>query len=267
MNRLEEKKMTLINIFWNTQVNRLPANWRIIIRFTIFFLFIISQDILMSQPLNSSKNIVENGLLKAITIDDQLLDKYNIYERMDFYNVPAVSITVIDSGKISWSKSYGNREAGIESPLNKNTLFQIGSTGKMIAALTTLSLVQKGLLDLNKDINDYLTSWKISTEEQFKGSPVTLKMLLSHTAGIQQDYSSPFKHDEYVPTLTEHINNNNYRIIKPPGEGYFYSEGLAYIIIEQIIENVLGKPYEVVAREEVLIPLKMVDLFSNILRR
>lgn len=215
------------------------------------------------SSIETNIHSIENGLLRATHEEDSSIEKYNLIDRMDYYNVPGLALAIIDGSQLEWSKGYGHTTFDKTSLVNENTLFQIGSAGKMITSLTTLALVEKGVLDLEKDVNEYLTSWEIPKNPFVKDTPITLKMLLSHTAGIQDDYSEQFVHNKYLPGLTEHLNINDYQIIRDPGEDYFYT-GAGYIIIEQIIEDVTGKPYKTVAEEEVLLPLNMNNTYLQI---
>ena len=232
------------------------------LNFLIFMLVVLNYSCRNSESLKIDD--VENDLLAAISnsIDNPV--KYNIYQRMKYYNVPGVSIAVIDNDEIVWAKGYGVLETGTKRKVTTKSIFQIGSVGKIITALTTLSLVEKGILDLDKDVNSYLKSWKITENKYTKGKKITLRELLSHTAGISDDYSAPFHRGSAIPSLTEHLRNNNYAVIKEPGEGYFYT-GAGYIIIEQIIEDVTGKSYKSIAEEEVLQPLGVKDTYFQIL--
>lgn len=216
---------------------------------TLFtFLIILT---IISCVKNSNHDIaeVENGLLTGIAGANDILTGYNINERMKLYNVPAVSISVVDDGNIVWSKAYGKTHEG-GSETSTQTLFQTGSVGKIIAAITILSLVKDGVVDLDTDINDYLTSWELPQNRYNSRDMVTIRQLLSHTSGIGDDYSE-YSLDDSLPSLTEHLEKNNYSLLKPPGEGYFYS-GAGYIVIEQIIEDVTGRSYSEVATERVI---------------
>ena len=203
---------------------------------------------------------VENGLLAGIASTGAPQKAFPIRERMKYYHVPGVSLAVINRGRIEWTKGYGILKAGTNQEVTPETLFQIGSVGKVIAAMTTLALVHQGWLELDVDVRQYLKSWKIPENKFSRNTAITLRQLLSHTAGIMADNSAPFHLGSPLPSLTEHLKTKNYEAIKPPGESYFYS-GAGYIIIEQIIEDVTGKPYADVAKDEVLNPLGMKDTY------
>ena len=105
-------------------------------------------------------------------------------ERMEFYGVPGVSIAVINGGQIAWAKGYGVAEMGTSSPVTPQTMFQAGSVSKPVAAAGALFLVQEGQLSLDENINNKLKSWKLPENELTREQKVTLRRLLSHTAGL-----------------------------------------------------------------------------------
>src|SRR5215469_1546538 len=101
---------------------------------------------------------VENNLSGWVKIIDS--PGWNIYDRMAYYHINGVSIAVIDNYKIVWTKAYGWADTAEKRRVDTNTLFQAASVGKSIHAVATMRLVQEGKLDLDRDINDYLKSWK-----------------------------------------------------------------------------------------------------------
>jgi CubicO group peptidase (beta-lactamase class C family) len=105
----------------------------------------------LSQSKDSLIAKVENGLLPVVLIEGEA--PFNLQERMDYYKVPGISITVIKDYKIEWTKQYGVMDSEIQNPVTDKTLFSVGSLSKGVAALTVLSLVQEGKIDLNGDIN------------------------------------------------------------------------------------------------------------------
>jgi CubicO group peptidase (beta-lactamase class C family) len=100
---------------------------------------------------------------------------------MEIYNVPGLSIAVMDNFEIAWAKGYGVTEAGGDTPVTTRTLFQAGSVSKPVAAIATMSLVQQGELSLDQDVNVKLKSWKVPENEFTKDQKITLRRILSHT--------------------------------------------------------------------------------------
>ena len=108
---------------------------------------------------------IENGLI-PITIENNQLapqwtEKANLEKRMEFYNIPGLSIAFINNFEVEWAKTFGKRDARTTDIVTLETLFESGSTAKSFTALATLQTVAKNLLDLDENINDKLKTWKI----------------------------------------------------------------------------------------------------------
>jgi CubicO group peptidase (beta-lactamase class C family) len=133
-----------------------------------------------AQEILNRIDEVESKLTSPIMIEGAEQVFHSLAEQMEFYKVPGVSIAVINNGKIEWAKGYGLREAGKDLPVDVNTLFQAASISKSVTALGALHWVQKGTLDLDTDINNFLESWKIPDNEFTRSQPVTVRYLLCH---------------------------------------------------------------------------------------
>jgi CubicO group peptidase (beta-lactamase class C family) len=105
-------------------------------------------------------------------------------DRMAHYHVPGVSIAVINNGELEWAKGYGVVDSTDTRVITAETLFQAASISKPVTAMAALALVQSGRLSLDEDVNLKLRSWKILDNEFTKNQKVTLRRLLSHTAGL-----------------------------------------------------------------------------------
>ena len=101
---------------------------------------------------------VESGLLGDY--GDSPLQSLDLSERMQYYNVPGVSIAVISDYQVEWAKGYGVLAAGSNEPVAPETLFQTASIGKPVVAAAALRLIEQGLLDLDADVNQSLESWQ-----------------------------------------------------------------------------------------------------------
>jgi len=123
----------------------------------VLFLFIL---VLYAYTAHSQTDIakqieqVENGLLPINIFKGE--PPYSLTERMEFYKVPGLSITVIKDFEVVWTKHYGMADKENNIPVTDETLFNVGSLSKGLASLTTLSLIQKGDLDLNENVNQSL---------------------------------------------------------------------------------------------------------------
>ncbi len=130
-------------------------------------------------------------------------------------------------------------------------------------------MVEAGLLDLDKDVNTYLTSWKLADNDHTKENPVTLRALLSHTGGTTVSGFRGYANDGSIPSLVEVLNGTNdansdkVEVDKAPGLSYRYSGGGTTIIQQALIDQ-LKKPFEEIMKKWVLDPLGMdCSFFRN----
>ncbi len=145
---------------------------------------------------------IENGLLPAAVIAGEPATM-NLAERMSHYKVPGVSVAVIEKGEIAWAKGYGVLAAHGTVPVTTETRFQAASISKPVAAMGALALVQQRRLSLDEDVNLTLTSWHVPDSEFTKDQKVTLRRLLSHSAGLIRDDVGSYAADEAVPNLVQ----------------------------------------------------------------
>ncbi len=150
-------------------------------------------------------------------------------ERMKHYNTPGVSVTVINDGRVEWSKGYGVREAGGSDAVTADTLFQAASISKPVAAMAALRLVQEGKLRLDEDANQKLVSWKVPGNELTKEQEVSLRGLLSHSAGLTVHGFGGYARDAPVPTPVQILdgakpaNSAAIKVDIRPGTKFRYS--------------------------------------------
>jgi len=172
-----------------------------------------------------------------------------------------LDITLIDNYNIEWHKSYGYLKNGYPDKINQNTVFQSGSVCKFVTALIIMHYTEEGIFDLDTDINEYLTSWKMPTNEFNKNTPVTIRHLLSHQSGLP---GTNFGRDTTVemPTLPQILDAKYPAVNKPayptfiPGEKWAYSN-IAYVVLQLILEDTFQKPFNDIAREIIFDPLEM----------
>lgn len=214
-----------------------------------------------TERLNARIERIENGVLPAVVIKGETSGVFSISGIMKKLSIPGVSVAVINEGRIEWAKSYGLKEVG-DGPLEKDTFFQAASVSKPVVAMAALSLVEEGKLDLDADVNTYLTSWKVPENEFTKEEKVTLRRLLSHTAGVSSFDVDEGTTGENVPTLLQILNGDKPAKPDPvtvdmvPGSQWRYSnEG--YAIVQQLLIDVEVKSFTEVMKERVLAPLGM----------
>jgi len=205
---------------------------------------------------------VENGLLRAVVVKGQPRQKLDLRERLKHHRVPGASVAVVERGRIEWARGYGERSAGGGPAVTPDTLFQAASISKPVAAMVALRLVEMGQLALDEDVNLKLRSWKVPGSDQVRTETVTLRRLLSHTAGLTVHGFPGYAAGAEVPTLRQLLdgvrpaNTAPIRADIVPGSRWRYSGG-GYEVMQQLVEDVTGKLFPQVARELVLGPLGM----------
>lgn len=201
------------------------------------------------------------GLRAAVQIEGEPATTFTIQERMAHHNVPGVSLAVLDDGEIAWAEAWGTADLETGEPVTTETLFQAASISKPVAALAAMSLVEDGALELDGPINAHLTQWQVPDNEFTADSAVTLRGLLSHTAGLTvwgfpgypKDQS--FAPDRPVATNIEVLdgagNTDPVRVYRSPGIGWQYSGG-GYTVMEEAVENVTERPFHEFMQERIL---------------
>ncbi|HWC20192.1 MAG TPA: serine hydrolase domain-containing protein [Terriglobales bacterium] len=181
--------------------------------------------------------------------------------RMAHYHVPGLSIACLHNGAMDWTRAFGVATVGGES-VTPETLFQAGSISKSVTALAVLRLVERGKLNLDADVSQYLMSWKLPSNRFTEQKKVTLRKLLSHTAGVTVHGFGGYAAGQAVPTLVQVLNGEKPANSPPvnidfvPGTKFRYAGG-GYAIIQQILIDVTGEPFPDLMQELILQPLRM----------
>jgi CubicO group peptidase (beta-lactamase class C family) len=157
--------------------------------------------------------------------------RLNLKKLMQLFKVPGLSLAVIDNFQIVWAKAYGVVEAGSTTPVTTRTLFQAGSISKPVAASGALYLVEQGKLLLDEDVNQKLRTWKVPESEFTKNEKVTLRRLMSHSAGLTVHGFPGYDVNDPLPTLVQIFdgekpaNTPPIRVDLVPGTQERYSGG------------------------------------------
>jgi CubicO group peptidase (beta-lactamase class C family) len=182
-------------------------------------------------------------------------------DRMAELKVPGVSIAVIHKGRIEWARGFGVTRIG-GPPVTPETLFQAASISKPVFALAVLHQVDAGKLDLDGNVNDYLKIWKLPDNEHTSEQKVTLRRVLSHSAGLTVHGFPGYEAGTALPT-TEQIldgappaNSAEVRVRVVPGTFYSYSGG-GYTLAQLVLRDVTGVPLPKLMNDTVLQPLGM----------
>ena len=185
----------------------------------------------------------------------------SLAERMAALPVPGVSIAVIHNGVIDWAQGFGVQQVGCK-PVTAETVFQAGSISKPLAAMAALHQVQMGKLALDTDVNTELTSWKVPASDVAPDATVTLRELLTHTAGFTVHGFPGYAAGDPVPTLVQILNGEKpantsaIRLESVPGARWNYSGG-GYVVMQQMLFDVTKEPFPKLLHDTVLAPIGM----------
>jgi CubicO group peptidase (beta-lactamase class C family) len=177
------------------------------------------------------------------------------------HKVPGASVAVINDYRIDWSEGFGRTGAG-QGKVTPATRFQAASVSKPVTAAAALRLVDHDKLDLDQPVNERLTSWKIPANEFTREQPVTLRLLLSHRAGMTVHGFGGYDRGSKLPTLVQVLNGQPpanspaVRVDIRPGSKLRYSGG-GYCVVQQLLVDVSGKPFPQFMEEHLLEPLEM----------
>jgi len=217
----------------------------------------------ISSETNEKIALIEsnlNDLTRQLTVPQTLQDE------MSKLNVPGVSVAVIENYQISWIKSYGFSNVESNEILTPKHVFEVASNTKVFMSSVVLHMVEKGLIDLDTDINQYLKRWKLTPNEFTKNQKVTLRLLLTHQAGINRPASMYSYEEGSSPTLVDVLNGNlpainDAAVVEfEPGSKWEYSN-IAFNIIEMLLEDVSGKSLPELFEEIIFKPLGMKNSF------
>ncbi|MDF1502780.1 serine hydrolase domain-containing protein [Roseisolibacter sp. H3M3-2] len=201
-------------------------------------------------------------LRPAVRVRGRPIVRSTIEARMREVGVPAVSVAVVDGGRIAWARAYGVADVAAGRAATPTTRFQAASISKPVASTAALQLVAEGKLALDDDVNARLRSWQVPASPAAGGRPVTLRQLLSHTAGLTVHGFPGYASGTAVPTVAQILNGEApantrpVRVDTAPGGIWRYSGG-GMTVMQLLLSDVTGKPFDTLMQERVLGPAGM----------
>lgn len=193
-------------------------------------------------------------------------ENVNFQKRMKHYNVIGLSIASINGGKINSTECLGLLEAGTDNRVEKNSVFSACSISKFLTSMLVMILAERGILELDEDVNQKLSSWKIHYNERNKDKKVTLRRILSHQSGVIDPEGSftELKSKIGRPAMADLLDGRTPYCLEPvkisytPENDFHYSDA-GFCIIQLLIEDVMKKPFREVMNEQIFQPLKMLN--------
>lgn len=184
------------------------------------------------------------GVLHDFTPEKEaLLDEFiKVYLR--FFEIPGASIALIKNGKLIYHNVYGAKNSINLEAIEKETLFEAGSTTKPVFGFVMMRLVEKGIMDLDKPLYQYLPFEDVAHDERYK--LITARLVLSHQTGF--------------PNWARRNEKGQFGLLFTPGTKFRYS-GEAFEYLKRVVEHVSGKEMNTILEEELIVPLNWQGVY------
>ena len=224
--------------------------------------FVALAGSLAAQTPRPDPSRIERGLRTLVRVTGREDSTFDIRDRMRQYHVPGLSIAVIDGYRVVWARGYGVREFGKSEAVDTTTLFLAGSISKPVFASGVLALVEQGKLALDEDVNLKLKSWKLPDSRFTATEKVTLRRLLTHSAGLTVWGFPGYQVTGPIPTVPELLdgvkpaNTAAVRNDTTPGAFWRYSGG-GITIAQLMSTDVTGETFPALMQRLVLGPSGM----------
>ncbi|MFW9853270.1 MAG: serine hydrolase domain-containing protein, partial [Candidatus Thorarchaeota archaeon] len=241
------------------------------------FLFFLLNTLLFSLLIVSSEvHLKQNSGYKEELLDGFLEDRHDFKFEFDStnisqiklffdqtinnyknqYNIPGITLSVVNSTNILHINGYGYANIEDSKLVNPNTtMFRAASISKLFTWTAVMQLYEKGQLDLEEDINTYLTDLKIPEKYDI---PITMLHLMSHSAGFDQPFyyrNVPLSLEDLLP-LETYLKKYMPSLVRAPGEFSTYSNyGAA--LAGQVVSEISGLPFETYIENYIFEPLGM----------
>lgn len=186
----------------------------------------------------------------------------SITNKMSEYNIPALSLAVINQGKIEWADIYQNANFPEEQKLDCTSIFQAASLSKPVTFLAALRMHSAGEIDLDKNIQNYLKDFVLPQGKQTAENPVTFRNIFSHTSGIiaggYQGYAKNLALPSDLDVLkgSAGVNSPAIAVIAQPNTTLAYSGG-AYTLAELALQDIYSDSFVNIMKRWILEPVGM----------
>lgn len=226
-----------------------------------------SNKVLVSDKIQQKIEKVENSLSPLVLNKGESL--WNIEKQMQKYNVAGLSIAVINNFEVEWAKGYGSTGVKGTPNVTQQTVFQAASMSKFANAVALMKLMELKKINLNEDINSYLTSWKFPYHKNNNSNPINIRKLLNHTAGLSTHGFDGYKNPKNLPTIIQTLEGskpaNSVKVeqIRSPNKEFGYSGG-GIIISQLILMDNSNSSYENFLNTNIFTPLEMNNSFYSI---
>ncbi|WOD43219.1 serine hydrolase [Hwangdonia lutea] len=214
-----------------------------------------------SDATQMRKRQLEQEIIGKVKFLDEPENFSTLSNSMINYNIPGLSLAVINNGKIEWSHTYTNPNFP-DQKLNDTTIFQAASLSKPVTFLAALRMHTAVTIDLDKNIENYLKSFNLPQGKQTVNNPVTFRNIFAHTSGITSGGYQGYARDLNVPTDVEilkgaiGVNSQPIAVLSKPNDVLAYSGG-GYTLAEVALQDIHNDTFSNLMKTWILDPVGM----------
>jgi Raf kinase inhibitor-like YbhB/YbcL family protein len=174
--------------------------------------------------------------------------------------VPGLAVALVCHGRVAWAAGYGMADRATGEPVTEATCFQAASVSKPVTAWGALRLVGRGRIGLDEPVVGHLRHWR-PPPSPFDADGITLRRLLSHTAGLSVHGYAGQTPDRPLPSITASLlgeagGSFPVELLDAPGRRWLYSGG-GYSVVQLLVEELTGRSFAEFMQAQVLGPLGM----------
>jgi CubicO group peptidase (beta-lactamase class C family)/D-alanyl-D-alanine dipeptidase len=181
------------------------------------------------------------------------LERFIQHEMAD-KDLPALSIALVDDQQTVWARAFGQSDPERKIPATTETVFRIGSVSKLFTDIAIMQLVEKGVLDLDKPVTEYIPEFQ--PKNPFK-TPLTLRQLMSHRSGLLREPPVGNYFETSEPSLADTVLSLNQTelVFEPEARTKYSNAGIA--VVGYVLEKTQGKPFAEYMKGAVLGPMDL----------
>ena len=177
------------------------------------------------------------------------------------WEIPGMAVTIVQNDQVVYTRGFGVQSLDTQIPVTLDSLFCVASVSKVFVATAVMQLSERGLIDLDAPIIQYLPYFWLGDA---RSTQITIRQALSHTSGMPDltdfEYVDLWKHPEVDDgALERYVRGLSGRcLLSNPGEEFHYSN-IAYNVLGDVIAKVSGRPFELYMKEQLLLPSGMPE--------
>ncbi|WP_417201372.1 serine hydrolase domain-containing protein [Bizionia sp.] len=224
--------------------------------------FVYNEELIMySDRPSKSKVNLESQIIGKVKFLEEPENFSTIVDKMVDYKIPALSLAIINDGKIEWADMYQNPSMS-EQNLHDSSVFQAASLSKPVTFFAALRMHTKGKIDLDENIENYLKRYKLPQGKQTAENPVTFRNIFAHTSGITSGGYQGYAKNQAMPSDVailkgiEGVNSPAIEVITTPNEILAYSGG-GYTLAEVALQDIFNEEFSTILEDWILDPIGM----------